>query len=173
MASDDKPSADQRFAPPSAEVADIAVTDEEQLAGRGTRFLAVIVDVAIQIGAVFLVGRLTPWNVFSPEMMTDSFGNQLTGLMIGLGTFVLINGWLLVDRGQTVGKMITGIRIVRHDGSKVDPVRIIGLRYGIGYVAMLVPVVGFLYGLIDALFIFRANRRCVHDLIADTIVVKA
>jgi uncharacterized RDD family membrane protein YckC len=30
-----------------------------------------------------------------------------------------------------------------------------------------------LYGLIDSLLIFRESRRCLHDNIADTIVVKA
>jgi hypothetical protein len=30
-----------------------------------------------------------------------------------------------------------------------------------------------LYGIIDSLFIFGNARRCVHDYIADTIVIKA
>jgi uncharacterized RDD family membrane protein YckC len=29
-----------------------------------------------------------------------------------------------------------------------------------------------LYGLVDALFIFREDKRCLHDLIAGTIVVR-
>ncbi len=35
----------------------------------------------------------------------------------------------------------------------------------------MVPYVGGIYGLIDSLFIFREDRRCVHDLIAGTKVV--
>ena len=30
-----------------------------------------------------------------------------------------------------------------------------------------------LYGIIDALFIFGESRQCLHDKIADTIVIKA
>ena len=35
----------------------------------------------------------------------------------------------------------------------------------------LSTVVGTIYGLVDVLMIFRASRRCLHDHIADTIVV--
>jgi len=54
----------------------------------------------------------------------------------------------------------------------VSAFRILGLRYGIGYLANLVPVVGALFGLIDCLLIFRQSRRCLHDQIADTIVIR-
>jgi hypothetical protein len=36
-----------------------------------------------------------------------------------------------------------------------------------------IPVIGTIYGLLDVLLIFRASRRCLHDNIADTIVVTA
>jgi len=36
-------------------------------------------------------------------------------------------------------------------------------------------IIGFvpLYGIVDILFIFSDNRQCLHDKLADTIVVKA
>ena len=37
----------------------------------------------------------------------------------------------------------------------------------------MVPFVGGLVSLVDALLIFRDDRRCLHDEIADTIVVTA
>jgi uncharacterized RDD family membrane protein YckC len=39
-------------------------------------------------------------------------------------------------------------------------------------VVSVIPVVGPLLTLIDILFIFRSDRRCVHDLIADTQVLE-
>ena len=36
-----------------------------------------------------------------------------------------------------------------------------------------VPIVGAFYALVDCLLIFRESRRCLHDNIADTIVVTA
>jgi len=37
----------------------------------------------------------------------------------------------------------------------------------------LVPGIGQIYSIVDALLIFRQSRKCLHDNIADTIVVKA
>lgn len=36
----------------------------------------------------------------------------------------------------------------------------------------MVPVIGMLYAVIGILFIFRDPRKCLHDTIADTVVVK-
>jgi len=41
------------------------------------------------------------------------------------------------------------------------------------YLISAIPVVGSFFVLIDTLLVFRADRRCVHDLIAGTKVVKA
>ncbi len=49
----------------------------------------------------------------------------------------------------------------------------LGLRYLPTQVIVAIPVVGALYALVDALFIFGAEQRCLHDLIAGTKVVLA
>jgi uncharacterized RDD family membrane protein YckC len=166
------PSPTQRYAPPTAEVADVSASGEAQLAGRGARLGGAIIDGMILIGLWWVVGLVTPWNIFSPKMAEAGFvaivGMQLLGLLL----FAIVNGYLLMTRGQTVGKMLLGMRIVRRDGSAASPGRIIGLRYAVGWLLSALPVVGMVYALIDCLLIFRADRRCVHDLIADTIVLK-
>jgi uncharacterized RDD family membrane protein YckC len=62
---------------------------------------------------------------------------------------------------------------VRTDGSRVSFARIFWLRNVLNTCFSFIPLVGGLYGLIDALFIFGSAKRCVHDYIADTIVVRA
>jgi uncharacterized RDD family membrane protein YckC len=66
-----------------------------------------------------------------------------------------------------------GIKIVRNDGSRAGLGRIFWLRMFVPGLVGAIPLVGGLFGLIDPLFIFGEEKRCLHDLIADTIVVTA
>jgi uncharacterized RDD family membrane protein YckC len=161
-----------RFAPPSARIDDPSPAPGEMaLAGRGTRFLAGLIDTAIAVGILWLVSKVTPWNPFSAEGAGTFMGTLVNGA-VGLALFIAVHGWLLVQHGQTIGKRLLRLRIVRPDGARVDAVRILGLRYGIGSIASSVLYVGMLYALVDCLMIFGQQRRCLHDLLADTIVVR-
>ena len=55
------------------------------------------------------------------------------------------------------------------DGSPASLGRLIWLRNVVNGLISIIP----LYGLVDMLFIFGESRQCLHDKIADTIVVKA
>ena len=59
------------------------------------------------------------------------------------------------------------------DGSRASVGRIFWLRNVVNTLITLIPLVGWLYNLVDALFIFTDRRQCLHDKIADTIVVDA
>jgi uncharacterized RDD family membrane protein YckC len=157
------------FQPPTAVVADVAA-EATELATRGNRFLAALVDVVIQVAVLWLASLVLPWQIFDPD---PSVAETAATGAISLALFLALHGWLLVRDGQTLGKKLLGVRIVRPDGSRADARRLLGLRYGIGWLLTLVPVAGPIYALLDALFIFRRDRRCLHDLIAGTIVVRA
>lgn len=166
---------EQRFAPPQAHVEDVA-PDTPALAGRGTRLLAAILDGVIAAAAGWGVGMIPLFNELSQAQAKAAEQGIWTwspsGLLIGLPLFVLIQGWPLVTRGQTLAKMVFKLRIVRTDGSKVDPWRLLGLRYGIGALTGVIAGVAMIYGLIDSLLIFRESRQCLHDTLADTKVIK-
>jgi uncharacterized RDD family membrane protein YckC len=152
-------------------VADVQQPGESfELADRGTRLGAAILDFIAMMLAIWLVSLVTPWHPFRGTL---AIGTLATNAVIGFALFLLVNGFLLVQRGQTVGKSITKLRITQPDGSPVPAGRLLGLRYGVGYLAASLPFVGGLYGLVDALMIFGEQRRCLHDRIAGTIVVKA
>ena len=93
----------------------------------------------------------------------------------GLGLmYICIQFWLLTTLGQTIGKKAMGLRIVRTiDLSNGGFVTNVLLRIVASRAISLVPIVGTLYFIIDPAFIFRDDRRCVHDHIAGTCVIKA
>ena len=68
-----------------------------------------------------------------------------------------------------MAKRMLEIRVVRSDGSQASLGRIFWLRNVVNCLLGIIP----LYSIIDLLFIFGERRQCIHDLIADTIVVKA
>ena len=157
------------YAAPSAVVDDVAPAGEFELAGRGDRFLAVIVDgltaVPVYVPAFFVYSANL--NHQAPNMIAVLFM-----FLYGLG--LMITNLILVSRNaQTIGKKVMGIKVQRKDGSRATLGRIFWMRNVVNALPSFIPFAGSLYGLVDALFIFGEARRCVHDYIADTVVVKA
>lgn len=157
------------FAPPVAEVADVAAA-WPVLGGRGARLGAALIDGLLLLGMLLAINAVLPFGLLSQD---ESSSQLLINGVAGFALFLVVHGWLLVKHGQTVGKKLLGLRIVRTDGSLASPARVLGLRYGVGWLLSALPVLGGFYALIDSLFIFRASRQCLHDTIADTIVVAA
>lgn len=113
--------------------------------------------------------------------IADQMSGQvlLGSVLLGIGGCILlfVQCWLLTTRGQTVGKKIIGIRIVTvADNENPGFGKAVGLRWfvpgGITFVLNFLPPLGFIFFLVDSCLIFRADRRCIHDLIAGTKVVK-
>jgi uncharacterized RDD family membrane protein YckC len=65
--------------------------------------------------------------------------------------FFAVNGYWLHTRGQSVGKRLLGIRIMRSSGERATLSRIIFARYLPTQAVGIVPVIGMLYALIDIL----------------------
>ena len=84
--------------------------------------------------------------------------------------FLLVHGYLLYNYGQTLGKRVMGIAIATMDFQVPEFNRLIALRYVPFRIAGLIP--GFnLIPIVDVLYIFRQDKRCLHDLLARTQVI--
>ena len=168
----DQPTHDARYAPPQANVKDVTEPAQgPQLAGRVERLGAAILDTVFQSLVLWLVSLLTPYNPWDTQGR-DAWSFNGVSMAIGVLIFLMLNGYLLATRGQTIGKLLLKIRITRPSGEAASITRL-ALRYGAGFAAGLVMAVIWVYSLIDCLLIFRKSRRCLHDVIGDTIVVKA
>jgi uncharacterized RDD family membrane protein YckC len=179
-------------APASAPTAGTAAAVELTPADRLTRLFAVLIDNvilalcvlpgAVLLGSAFFQIVIDASRGIEPDFTDIEPGRLLLGAaLIGLGAFslLIVQIVMLSMRGQTIGKRLLGIRIVRFgDGSNPGFARawllrslVVGL---IGTLAALIlPMLGNVFSIVNYAFIFRADRRCLHDLIADTKVVKA
>lgn len=163
------------YAPPQAEVRDTVTQNETELAGRGTRFGAAMLDGLI---LVLLVGAPLFVGADIDAMSTDFTGGlSTTGMTLaGIGALILagVTTYLVHRNGQTIGKKLLGIKVVRSDASPASLARIFWLRNVVNGIPGVIPVIGNAWGTVDHVFIFVGDKRqCVHDKIADTIVIKA
>jgi uncharacterized RDD family membrane protein YckC len=164
------------YAPPQTVVQDVIdPTVGIQLADRSTRLGASILDGLILGLFVYvpLIVAAIPSFAASRAAGRNDFG---AGMWIGIALAAVgLIAWLwftvkfLGENGQSIGKKACGIKLLRTDGSEVSISRVIIGRNLVNGLLGLIP----LYGFIDVLFIFGNARRCVHDHLADTIVIKA
>ena len=163
------------YAPPRAFVRDIADSSLAAPADRGTRLGASILDGVIFMAMVYAPVVLTA--VFAAITRTPGDETGATAMFV-VGIAIALVGfgvwlWLTIKyarrNGQSIAKKAVGIKVVRTDGRPISVGRLIWLRNVLNGLISIIPF----YGLIDSLFIFGEARRCLHDQIADTIVIKA
>jgi len=144
-----------------------------ELASRGNRLAAAMLDGLIPgLAAVLVVVAFMQAPKGDEGSMTGAIVFGGLGGLIGLA-WVVWNLILVSRYGQTQGKRWMKIRVERPDGTVASFSRILFMRGMIVALLGAIPVVGGLVGLVDPLLIFREDRRCLHDMIADTVVRNA
>jgi len=98
-----------------------------ELAGLGSRFLALVVDQAIQIavlaaifgGIVLAASRAAPTHA-SSAVVSDKVATSIAIAIVIAIIFVVLFGYFIVFEaawnGQTPGKKLLGLRVVRDGG---------------------------------------------------------
>lgn len=161
-----------------------AAPDTAALAGRGERFLAQLLDNviglacalpgAMMIGLSAVRAGMSVGGNFASIVTAAGFGAGVIVLGLAMLTLFAVQLWMLVTRGQTIGKRVLGVRIVGfEDETNPGFVKVFLLRAVVPAIIGAVPYLGVLFTLTDYCFIFRDDRRCLHDLIAGTKVIKA
>jgi uncharacterized RDD family membrane protein YckC len=139
---------------------------EQALAGPVARLGAHFVDGLIAL-AIYLPMFLA---VFMGEPDSGFVGIAAMISAVGILVLLVYQLRLLSREGQTIGKRVMKVRVVMYDdGSNPGFGRAVGLRLFVNGLIGIVPG----YALVDVLFIFGAERRCLHDFIAGTKVVEA
>ena len=131
-----------------------------EFAGLGRRGAAVIIDTIViaVIGGALGVGAMG----FGADLTSPV---NLAATALGLLYFILLEGYL---DGQTLGKKLLKIRVVREDGGDLD-LRGAVLRN----VLRIIDALPFFYLIgIIVIYVSDDNQR-IGDLVGDTYVVRA
>ncbi|HKE85192.1 MAG TPA: RDD family protein [Vicinamibacterales bacterium] len=157
------------YAPPQAVVDDIAGPQGQIVpAGRLERLGASLLDGVIFVAMVYLPLVIAVLARVDTRPGDDFVIASLAALP-GFGVWLWLTIRNMKRNGQSIAKKMLGIKVVRTDGSSASLGRLIWLRNVLNQILGIIPP----YGIVDVLFIFGEARQCLHDKIADTIVIKA
>lgn len=141
---------------------------ELTLADVGTRFVGAMLDGLLYIPVV-IPG-------FVLQVMLGDSGDfaplALGSMFVGILGLAVVQWYMITTSGQSIAKRWLNMRIVRLDGSSVNFLHGVVLRSWVMGFLTNIPMLGAFVGLVDGLMIFGNDRRCLHDRIADTMVIK-
>lgn len=141
------------------------------LASLGARLAAAIIDGLFQFAFVIPGMLFIGWSRVGKGDVATIAMHQLFLLSCCLPYF-LINGHFVGLTGQTLGKKLLGLQMRKMDGSLPSAFEWFYKRSLPVLALSYIPVIGGWIAFADALLIFGAKRRCGHDWIAGTQVVK-
>lgn len=150
----------------------VEVEQGYELASRWERLGAAIIDGLIMSCMAIPFGLLaTYYAVDLTELMYELVIIPLLGVTI-VGIYLAINYNRLMTRGQTLGKSALKIAIADNQTKNLPAKNKLLTRYCFSYLCGYIPFVGSLFSLINVCFIFGSEKRCIHDHVASTCVVK-
>lgn len=138
-----------------------AVLLEFRTAGIGSRVLAKLIDLAIQLGLLIVVAIISGFMSGSASFIVGAIGIFMV-IFVYPATEAVMNG-------QTLGKRVLSIRVITADGGPVR-FRHAAIRSLIGFLELFVLLPGGPVALVSALLTKRSQR--VGDLVAETLVIR-
>lgn len=125
---------------------------------------AILIDYILLVTvpvASLLLGRF--FNYDGSKLLNSEISNAgwLITILLVLTNFVIFP----IFSGQSIGKMLTGLKVVKTDGSEPSLTNLI-VRHLIGYPLTVITLgLGFLIGALNS------NGRALHDFLAGTVVI--
>lgn len=162
------------------------VTGGPALAGAGARMGGRFIDWIIWaiISGIFQ-GIIIGGDAFSPTALEDV--SYATTLIAGIVTTLVVVAYevfLVSSRGGTLGKMVTGTKVVKPDGSPADmntavrriaPYAVLAILAALLGPALgqLISLVMFVVGIASLVMLFSdSNKQTVWDKVAPSLVVR-
>ena len=161
---------------------DVAEPSQDRLAGWGQRALAAIIDallISAVAGILFAIVGLLLFGAASLETGGGLVAVVVIALIVipVVAIAALVYAPLMMARtnGKTIGKMVTGCRVVRADGRPVDFLwaayrEVVIKTLLVGVAGSITAGIGYLVNYLWPLFDDR--KRAIHDMIVDSRVVR-
>ena len=152
--------------PPPAWAAPPGGSSRVRYGGFWLRVVAYIIDTFVLsvaggiLGGVLGVGAAFTGNAGDKAALTG--GSYAVGVLISWLYFALMES---SERGATLGKMAVGLRVVTEQGQRLSFANATG-RYFAKFISAIILGIGFL------MVAFTDRKRGLHDMIANTLVVK-
>ncbi|MEO8183547.1 MAG: RDD family protein [Deltaproteobacteria bacterium] len=172
------PSVSNPYQPPAATESPLeSLPDQARAydgsATRASRLGASLIDTVI--GLVLLLPLQVYTGMYDgfPNISRPPFPQSLLWMLGGTAIWLALHGVFLARSAQTIGKKLVGIQIVNvSDGKRAPLSRLVLWRFLPSTLVSQLPYLGGVLSLVNILFIFRNDRRCIHDHIAGTRVVE-
>ena len=136
-------------------------------AGSVSRFAAYAIDLTVSTGVFSLALAAISYgvHVVTGHNVSWNRSNVVVGVLYVLWQFVYF-GYSWAVSGRTFGMAVLGVRVVRADGSNLEP------RQGV-IRALVFPLSFLLFGLGFLGILVQREHRALHDLIAGSAVIYA
>jgi uncharacterized RDD family membrane protein YckC len=144
-----------RYQPPQSDVVDADDTLEVVPAARWRRFLTFVIDYICFLILAFLVGLAV---VFAGGQDAISSIERIPDLVFGVAIMMIYYVPMEAIFGRTVGKLVTGTRVVNEEGNRPSLGQIFGRTF-----ARFIPF--------EMFSLFSSSGRGWHDSIPRTYVV--
>jgi uncharacterized RDD family membrane protein YckC len=140
---------------------------ELPLAGIGSRFLALAIDSLLQLITAIIVLLIALILIAGPGRYFKNFGAAITVLILYCLYWGYFAFFEIIWNGQTPGKRLVGIRVIKDSGRPITPLEAIGRN--IMRAIDMFPGIFYIVGLI-CMMLNNRNKR-LGDFIAGTVLV--
>jgi uncharacterized RDD family membrane protein YckC len=148
--------------PPPVWDARPAGPDRVAYGGFWIRVLAYIIDAIVLGIAGGIIGAIFGLSMLETDLEHYDPTINLVSLVISWLYFALLES---SPRGASVGKMAMGLRVVTGSGQRLSFLNATG-RYFAKFLSAIILGIGFI------MIAFTDRKRGLHDMIADTLVIK-
>ena len=151
--------------------------ETNHLASRSSRLLASLVDGFITFLIFAVIALITGILNFSTIYETKNDPKfELASFLVSITCTIIFTILIptYIWNGQTIGKRWMSIAVVKENNGQVNLKTMIIRSIFSLLIKITLPIISTIIGIlafIDPLFIFRENRKTLHDLIAKTKVV--